>query len=50
MKRTDIYLTEEQLFKLDKERKDISRAELIRRIIDSYYEQKGREVVKNDND
>lgn len=47
MKRTDIYLTDEQLKKLDDERNGKSRAEIIRRIIDKYFEGKG---VSNNND
>lgn len=50
MIRTDVYLTETQIEKLNKDRNGKSRSELLRRIIDHYYESKDKkESVSNDN-
>jgi metal-responsive CopG/Arc/MetJ family transcriptional regulator len=49
MIRTDIYLTSSQVQRLDEDKGGKSRSELIRRIIDNYYELKDKkENVEND--
>jgi hypothetical protein len=46
MKRTEVYLTNAQIKRLDEDRGSIKRAELIRRIIDAYYELKDEKGIK----
>lgn len=48
MIRKDIYLTTAQLKRIDDDRGDKSRSELIRRIIDNHYELKDKKENTND--
>lgn len=47
MERTQIYLTKPMMKKLDKEaeQKDITRSELIRNIVNKYYDNKKGELI-----
>jgi hypothetical protein len=47
MTRKEIYLTDKQIKRIDKERGETSRSEAIRRIIDYYYEQKDKGDTTN---
>jgi metal-responsive CopG/Arc/MetJ family transcriptional regulator len=49
MIRMNIYLTETQTTRLDDDKGDMKRSELIRRIIDNYYQLKDERESRNDN-